>query len=151
MDNEVSSSAVRLHYPCLVQIGAAPMVALVYSRFYLGRKVTGHLVCIRISYCTSGSRYRNYSTRPRERSSAVILRAKSAITYDQDFVIGPHAAHISNSVPIFECNLSIIMFQKNTTPSTAIGNLEINQNFVPVAFRTESSQRSTNAPINDVS
>uniref|UniRef100_A0A7S0QUV7 Sialidase domain-containing protein n=1 Tax=Pyramimonas obovata TaxID=1411642 RepID=A0A7S0QUV7_9CHLO len=39
VDDEMSSSAVRLHYPCLVQVGSAPMVALVYSRFYLGRKL----------------------------------------------------------------------------------------------------------------
>ncbi|KAK3254944.1 hypothetical protein CYMTET_35858 [Cymbomonas tetramitiformis] len=39
IDDEMSSSAVRLHYPSLVQLGSTPVVAVVYSRFYLGRKM----------------------------------------------------------------------------------------------------------------
>mmetsp|Transcript_55647 Transcript_55647/g.176671 ORF Transcript_55647/g.176671 Transcript_55647/m.176671 type:complete len:379 (+) Transcript_55647:412-1548(+) len=39
MDDELSSSAVRIHYPCITQLGTDPRVVVVYTRFYLGRKL----------------------------------------------------------------------------------------------------------------
>ena len=39
LDDEHSLSAVRIHYPSMVQIGNTSKIVLVYSRFYLGRKM----------------------------------------------------------------------------------------------------------------
>lgn len=39
LDDEHSLSAVRIHYPSMVQLGNTSRVVLVYSRFYLGRKM----------------------------------------------------------------------------------------------------------------
>ncbi len=39
LDDELSSSAVRIHYPCMMQLGEEPRIMVAYSRFYLSRKM----------------------------------------------------------------------------------------------------------------
>lgn len=39
LDSELSSSSVRIHYPCMIQIDNSPRVLITYSRFYLGRSM----------------------------------------------------------------------------------------------------------------
>jgi hypothetical protein len=85
-----------------------------------------------IGYCTSGSRCQNYSTRPRERSRAVILRTKShecndlRIPFRDWLTCCPH-------LQFGECILSV-QYQKNTTPARPIGNLEMNPTSVRITI-----------------
>ena len=38
LDDELSSSMIQIHYPCLLQVeGAGSKVLVTYSRFYLGK------------------------------------------------------------------------------------------------------------------
>lgn len=39
LDDELSSSAIRIHYPSMVQLEDEPTLMVAYSRFYLGRKM----------------------------------------------------------------------------------------------------------------
>uniref|UniRef100_A0A061RT54 Bnr asp-box repeat protein n=1 Tax=Tetraselmis sp. GSL018 TaxID=582737 RepID=A0A061RT54_9CHLO len=39
LDDELSSSAIRIHYPCMLQLGRDQRLMITYSRFYLGRKM----------------------------------------------------------------------------------------------------------------
>lgn len=39
LDDELSSSAVRIHYPCMLQVKDENRILVVYTRFYLGRKM----------------------------------------------------------------------------------------------------------------
>lgn len=39
LDDELSSSAVRIHYPCMLQVKGEDRLLVVYTRFYLGRKM----------------------------------------------------------------------------------------------------------------
>mmetsp|Transcript_23312 Transcript_23312/g.64700 ORF Transcript_23312/g.64700 Transcript_23312/m.64700 type:complete len:511 (+) Transcript_23312:151-1683(+) len=39
LDDELSSSSIRIHYPCMMQLGTGNKLMVTYSRFYLGRKM----------------------------------------------------------------------------------------------------------------